>query len=138
MRCVAEAENRITRDVWAKLSVEAWKARDNAFIFGKTKVGAALMSTDGRIFVGCNVEHIFRSHDIHAEVNAISSMVAAGSQKVIAILVAAERERFTPCGACMDWIFQHGGVACVVAFQAKPDAELHIYEAHELMPHYPI
>lgn len=56
-----------------KLVEAAWKVREHAYILGETKVGAAAMSSDGSVSAGCNVEHRFRSHDMHAEVNAIGS-----------------------------------------------------------------
>ena len=122
---------------WNKLSVQAWAARENAFILGDTKVGAALLTSSGKIFAGCNVEHVFRSHDMHAETNAIGNMVAGGEKNVVAILIVAKRKKFTPCGGCMDWIFQFGGKQCRVAFQADPQGEIIEYSADELMPHYP-
>lgn len=123
---------------WTILSGLAWQARANAFILGNTKVGAALLTTSGKTYSGCNVEHQFRSHDFHAETNAIGNMITGGETKMIAILIAADRERFTPCGACMDWIFQFGGPECLVAFQPSPQAEPSIFSAGELMPFYPI
>ena len=41
-------------------------------------------------------------------------MVAAGDGHAVTVFIAAERERFTPCGACLDWIFELGGAECVV------------------------
>jgi cytidine deaminase len=124
--------------IWIDLSNHAWRARENAFLYGKTKVGAAIYSISNKIYVGCNVEHVFRSHDIHAEINVISNMVAQGEHKFRAILIVAERQKFTPCGACMDWIMQHGGEECIVAYQNQKDGEIQKYLAKELMPHYPI
>ena len=122
---------------WKRLSKKAWAVREHAHIYGKTKVGAALMSEHKRVFTGCNVEHQFRSHDIHAEVNAIGNMIAGGEKNFTAIIIAAERKMFTPCGGCMDWIFQFGGPDCLVAYQNSPDGTITIYTARELMPHYP-
>lgn len=119
------------------LAQAAWRVRENAHIFGRTKVGAAALSADGEIFVGCNVEHRFRSHDVHAEVNAITSMVTSGRTELIAIVVAADRERFTPCGACMDWIYQFGQASCRVGYQSEPGGKLTVFSAEELMPYYP-
>ena len=119
------------------LAVAAWHARDRAFIYGSTKVGCAILSDTGEVFTGCNVEHRFRSHDVHAEVNAITTMVAAGYVRLTAVVIAADREYFTPCGACMDWIMQFGGSAAIVAFQNQPAGELHTFSAEELMPYYP-
>ena len=119
------------------MAMQAWSARENAHIYGKTKVGAAARGENGTIYLGCNVEHIFRSHDIHAEVNAISNMISSGEKKLTAIIIVAERDKFTPCGSCMDWIYQFGGPECIVGFQNTPKGEISFYTAHELMPHYP-
>ena len=121
-----------------ELSAVAWSARSHAKVYGGTKVGCADLSASGQVYVGCNVEHRFRSHDIHAEVNAIGAMVATGDSVLTAILVVAERERFTPCGACMDWIFELAGPDCLVGFQPAPGAPIQKYTAHELMPSYPL
>ncbi len=122
---------------WARLSKAAWAARENARVHGNTRVGAAVLSAQDRVYAGCNVEHIFRSHDVHAEVNALTSMTTAGGGPAVAVLVAAERDRFTPCGSCLDWIFELGGPGCLVAFQPRPDGEAEVLRADELMPHYP-
>ena len=127
----------INQSQLARLAVEAWKGRENAYVMGNTKVGASVLSSDGSIFVGCNVEHRFRSHDVHAEVNAITSMVASGRTELRAIAIAAERKGFTPCGGCLDWIFQFGGPSCLVACQSARSGEITLYRAQELMPHYP-
>lgn len=100
-------------------------------------MGAAAIDSDGLIHVGCNIEHRFRAHDVHAEVNALSTMVASGGAQALAILVAAEREQFTPCGGCMDWIFELGGGGCHVGFQGRQDGPVTWWRALELMPHYP-
>lgn len=123
--------------IWARMSKDAWECRNNAKILGTTKVGAAAVSSDKQIFVGCNVEHRFRSHDIHAEVSAISSLVASGENELIMILIVAERSSFTPCGSCMDWIYELGGPDCIVGFQNKVDGPIQKFLARELMPHYP-
>jgi cytidine deaminase len=128
---------QVSKEVWGKMSDIAWNYRNQAFILGNTKVGAAALSDSGMIFGGCNIEHRFRCHDIHAEVNAISSLVGGGGKRLAAILIVAERELFTPCGGCMDWIFQFGGPECYVAFQSKRTATISKYLARKLMPFYP-
>lgn len=128
----------ITDAEWKALSEKAWAIRACASIYGSTKVGAALLSQNNQIYCGCNLEHRFRSHDIHAEVNAISNMVASGEKILKAILIAAERDRFTPCGSCMDWIMQHGGRECLVAYQSSPDGQIYKFRAENLMPYYPM
>lgn len=119
------------------LSETAWKAREHARVYGPTRVGCAALASNGQVFSGCNIEHRFRSHDIHAEVNAISTLVANGGALLEAVLIAAERDRFTPCGSCLDWIFEVGSGTCVVISERVPGVIAHKYLAHELMPGYP-
>jgi cytidine deaminase len=120
-----------------RLGEQAWMVREKAYTFG-VKVGAAACSESGDIFVGCNVEHQFRCHDVHAEVNAITNMISAGHTKLTAIVIAADLKLFTPCGSCMDWIMQFGGKLCVVAYQRERKGSLEIYRASDLMPFYPV
>jgi cytidine deaminase len=127
-----------TREILQRLARKAWAVRRNAFVIGNTKVGCALSSSSGNIYFGCNVEHKYRCHDVHAEVNALTAMVAAGESSVEIIVIVAEREKFTPCGGCMDWIMQFGGKNAVVAFQNVEDGDFTVFTANELMPHYPI
>ncbi len=127
----------ISRKQLTKLAQAAWACREKAFVLGNTKVGTAVLSSDRRIFVGCNVEHRFRCHDVHAEVNAITSMVAAGATQLVAVVIVADRKRFTPCGGCMDWIMQFGSQGTIIAFQARRGGRLLVYTAKRLMPFYP-
>jgi cytidine deaminase len=127
----------IPEELLVQLAAMAWRAREHALVIGPTRVGCAVLATDMTVYSGCNVEHRFRSHDVHAEVNAITSMVAAGSRHLACIVIAAEREQFTPCGACMDWILQLGTAETIVAFQGLPDGPVALYSAGQLMPYYP-
>jgi cytidine deaminase len=96
------------------------------------------LASAGGFFTGCNVEHRFRSHDVHAEVNAIGNMISQiGRSEIRALAVVAEREHFTPCGSCMDWILQFAAEDCVVFAQSKVDGPVKTYNARDLMPFYP-
>ena len=133
---MTQKKSLMNNERWEQLSCVAWEHRENARVLGKTKVGAAVLS-DNEIFGGCNIEHKFRSHDIHAEISAISSMISSGKKKLDVILVVSERDKFTPCGGCLDWIFEFGGPKCLVGYQTKKSGKITIFEAKELMPHYP-
>jgi cytidine deaminase len=118
------------------MASQAWTVREHAHAIGGTKVGCAVAAS-GKIFVGCNVEHRFRCHDIHAEVNAIGSMISAGASALAAVVIVADRDYFTPCGGCMDWIMQFGSTDTPIAFQRSRNGPLITFLATELMPHYP-
>lgn len=112
-------------------------AREHAYTLGGIRVGSAVLAEDGNIHGGCNVEHRFRCHDVHAEVNAISTMVASGCHRMRAVVVVSDQEFFTPCGSCMDWIMQHGGADCLVGYSNVTTGLLRTFRALDLMPQYP-
>ena len=125
---------------WELLSKRALSVKNNAHLIDElkgTSVGAALIANNGEIFTGCNVEHQYRISDVHAEVNAITNMITAGHKSFYAILVVAERKRFTPCGSCLDWIIQFGGLQCLIGYQTGRNSNIIVHTAHELMPYYP-
>ncbi|MCB1843833.1 MAG: cytidine deaminase [Halioglobus sp.] len=79
-------------------------AREQAYApYSGYYVGAALVDESGRVHVGCNVENASFPLGACAEAGAISSMVAAGGKKIVAIAAVGGRsilETCTPCGGC--------------------------------------
>lgn len=120
-----------------ELAKIAWSYRERALLFGRTRVGAAALSSDGTIYGGCNIQHRFRSHDLHAEVTALAAMVCAGCSTLTAIIVVSEFPGLRPCGNCLDWILQLGGDNCVVAWQDARGSGIERRRASELMPLHP-
>jgi cytidine deaminase len=81
------------------------------------RVGAALRTTSGRIFVGCNVENASFPVGICAEAGAISAMIAAGEGSIAEMLILGDGEALTtPCGACRQRIREF----------AAPETPIHI------------
>ena len=64
-------------------------------------VGAALLTTDGTLFTGCNVENENYSNSLHAEEVALAQAVKRGFRAFDAVAVSSpERNGITPCGMC--------------------------------------
>ena len=64
-------------------------------------VGAAILSADGNIYTGCNVENVSYPCGSCAEQSAISAMINGGSRHIQEILILADgQDLITPCGAC--------------------------------------
>jgi cytidine deaminase len=84
------------------LRERALAAMDRAYApYSDFRVGAALLSSDGMITEGCNVENASYPAGMCAERNAIAAAVARGSQRFEAIAIATEAEEPTPpCGIC--------------------------------------
>ena len=86
------------------LVAAALEARRQAYApYSKFAVGAALLTSTGRIFPGCNVENTSYGLTICAERTAACSAVAAGEREFTAIAVALSGGG-TPCGACRQFL----------------------------------
>ncbi|KOP83487.1 cytidine deaminase [Cytobacillus solani] len=85
-----------------KLIEEAKIARDKAYVpYSKFKVGAALLTEDGKIYHGCNIENAAYSMCNCAERTAIFKAYSEGDKKFTAMAVVADTDRpCSPCGAC--------------------------------------
>ncbi len=84
------------------LIAAAREARDNAYApYSKYSVGAALRTTGGQIYSGCNVENAAYPEGLCAEASAIAAMVRAGEQHIVEAVVLGNGDRLcTPCGGC--------------------------------------
>jgi cytidine deaminase len=93
-----------------ELVKRAWAARELAYApYSNFKVGAALLATDGRIFVGCNVENISYGLTNCAERVAIGAAVVAGVTEFECVVVVADTSvPISPCGACRQVMAEFG------------------------------
>src|ERR1700724_2517409 len=80
----------------------AAQARANAYVpYSKFSVGAALLTTSGKVFLGCNVENVSLGLTLCAERSAVAAAIAGGQKDFVAIAVATDsREPAIPCGGC--------------------------------------
>jgi cytidine deaminase len=77
--------------------------------YSRFRVGAALLTASGKVFVGCNVENASYGLTICAERNAVFRAVAAGERRFAAIAIAAESKGVVrPCGACLQVLAEFG------------------------------
>ncbi|KIL75345.1 cytidine deaminase [Bacillus badius] len=85
-----------------QLVKEAIIARERAYVpYSKFKVGAALLTKDGKIFHGCNIENAAYSMCNCAERTALFKAWSEGEKEFAALAVAADTKRpVPPCGAC--------------------------------------
>ena len=100
----------------ADLLHRARAARQRAYApYSHFHVGAAILTAEGDVFDGVNVENASYGLTMCAERVAIGAMVAAGRRgPVVAVAVVGDGEdALTPCGACRQVIFEFGPEAVV-------------------------
>jgi len=99
-----------------KLFNSARRAIEKAYApYSKAKVGAALLTSDGKVYSGCNVENASYGATICAERTAILKAVSEGRKKIKAILVVTnQKEIWPPCGMCLQVMAEFCPGSCPV------------------------
>lgn len=100
----------------------ARKVMKNAYApFSNFRVGAAILTSKGQVFVGCNVENSSYGMTNCAERTAIFSAIAKGGPKLEIQAVAVTNDHgvpCSPCGACRQVIYEFGPRA-VIFYQGE-------------------
>jgi cytidine deaminase len=107
----------IAKEVQKKLLQAATEAREHAYApySNDFKVGAAVLTEDGSIFCGCNIENASFGATICAERVAIFKAVCEGRRKIIALAVIADQqEPIPPCGLCLQVVSEFGKDADII------------------------
>jgi cytidine deaminase len=101
---------------WDKLRTEATRAAANAYApYSKFHVGAAGLTDDGRIVLGCNVENVSYGLTLCAECALVSALHTGGGGRLVAVaIVSGSGEPCPPCGRCRQLLLEHGGPDCLV------------------------
>jgi len=100
-----------------RLLRSARKVLKNAYApFSKFRVGAAILTSKGEIFLGCNVENSSYGLTNCAERTAVFSAIAKLGPELEIRAVAVTNDRgapCSPCGACRQVIYEFGPRAIV-------------------------
>jgi cytidine deaminase len=115
------------------LITAACAVRANAYApYSHYTVGAALLTDDGRLFTGVNVENASYGLTNCAERTAVFKMVSEGARRLVAVAVCTENGG-SPCGACRQvlsefaddipvWLSDaHGNVRETTLYALLPD-----------------
>jgi cytidine deaminase len=119
---------------WSQLEQAAREASKRAYCpYSRFRVGCAVLTGDGAIASGCNVENASYGLTSCAERNAIFRAIGDGATSIVALVVYTPTPApVTPCGACRQVIAEFGRDARVIAVCDGP--ERFEYSIRELLP----
>jgi len=108
---------------WALLRTAAAAAAGRAYApYSRLRVGAAGLTSDGRIVTGCNVENASYGLTLCAECGLVSELHVTAPEAarvsapmlVAVAVVAGDGAPLTPCGRCRQLLLEAGGPSMLV------------------------
>lgn len=115
------------------LVARAVAARQRAYApYSNYRVGAAVLTDNGRIFTGCNVENAVYPLTLCAERVAISKAISEGADGILAVAVVTENGG-TPCGACRQ-VMREFGAPDMPIYIARTDGTFRTRTLDQLLP----
>lgn len=120
-----------------KAALEARKASYSPY--SGYQVGAALLTQEGKLYTGCNIENAAYTPTICAERTAIFKAVSEGERHFKAIAIvgspAGEVVQFAwPCGVCRQVMMEFCDPAGFVVISAKSETDYRTRTLGELLP----
>lgn len=110
-------------------------ARENAYApYSRFAVGCALITADGSLFRGCNIENASFGLTICAERVAMCNAITSGHRDFEAICIVSNGAA-TPCGACRQFINEFGSDTIIILADAENGTIRKELSAKDLLPY---
>ena len=123
------------KEIKEKMFKKALKAQENAYVpYSEFPLGASVLTEDGSIYTGVNIENASFSLTNCAERSAIFTAVSQGKRKIEALLIVSSTENpVTPCGACRQVIQEFADGEIEIIMMTEEGNELTMTNT-ELLP----
>ena len=118
-----------------ELIKKAFQARENSYSpYSHFKVGVALLTKSGKVFLGTNVENCGYSPSNCAERSAFFSAISNGEKEFEKIAIVGGRDNIAyPCGICRQVMCEFSKDMQVIV--AKNENDYKVFTALELLPY---
>ncbi|MFN2340742.1 MAG: cytidine deaminase [Halanaerobium sp.] len=122
-------------EIKEKMFEKALAVKKNAYVpYSEFPLGAAVLTEDGSIYTGVNIENASFSLTNCAERSAIFRAVSEGKKKIEALLIVSSTEDpVTPCGACRQVINEFADGEIEIIMMTEKGKELTMTST-ELLP----
>ena len=125
---------REQQDLLLKIAAEA---RDHSYApYSNYRVGAALLTKNGRIYQGCNIENASYTPTICAERTAFFKAIYDGIREfsAIAIIGSGDSPAY-PCGVCRQVMSEFCDATFEIIVSNRDGSEIVSETLDEMMPH---
>ena len=116
----------------------AVEASENAYApFSNFHVGAALLTEDGKVFTGVNIENSSYGATICAERTAFVKAISEGERDFAAIAISAGDVPSLPCGICRQFMYEFEPKIRIITGplrEGEPDGGLKAQSLEQLLP----
>lgn len=129
--------NELTKQEIERLLDKAQEARDHSYApYSKYNVGAALLTADGQIYQGCNIENAGFTPTVCAERTAFFKAVYDGHRafRAIAVIATGDEMGF-PCGVCRQVMAEFCDRDFVIITANRDRSQVDVSAFEQLLPH---
>ena len=128
---------QLTQQEMDLLLDKAQEARDHSYApYSKYNVGAALLTADGQIYQGCNIENAGYTSTVCAERTAFFKAVYDGHRAFRAIAVIATGEELGfPCGVCRQVMAEFCDRDFIIVTANRDRTKVDVSDFETLLPH---
>ena len=107
---------------WNALRNKAIEVSASAYApYSNFPVGAAAVTADDRILVGCNVENVSYGLGLCAECSVVCALHSSGGGRLVALTcVDGAGAVLMPCGRCRQVLLEHGGQEMLIDHPSGP------------------
>lgn len=121
---------------YKSLIKEAIAAKEMAYVpYSHFRVGAALLTKDGKIYRGCNIENVAFTPTNCAERTAFFKAISEGEKEFAAIAVTGDADDYLyPCGVCRQVMVEFCDLQEFKVVVANTEEDYKVYSLGELVP----
>ncbi len=120
-----------TRD---RLTAAAVDAQQRAYApYSKFLVGVALLSSEGNLYTGVNIENASYGLTICAERVAVGAAISAGDRRFAAIAVASSGGVY-PCGACRQFLGEFSDDLVILLIDTSRRNAIEVVTLRDIFP----
>ncbi len=121
---------------YQNLIAQAMAAKESAYApYSRFRVGAALLTANGKVYTGCNVENVSFSATNCAERTAVYKAVSEGEREFSAIVIHGDNHDYLPpCGICRQVLAEFCDLDSFQVILANNEQDYKVMTLAELLP----